>query len=645
MTRGTLNMRDLTEVAALSRWFGSNPEYVFLGGGNTSFKTDDMLYIKPSGTTLATIQPEDFIAVDRASLQHVFTADLPEDVWEREAAVKEIMMLAVRPIGSGRPSVESPVHDVIEFPYVFHLHPTMVNGFTCAADGEAACAELFPEALWIEFVKPGYTLSTVFTERLAVAKKERGCQPKVVFLQNHGVFVGADTLEEIRAIYEDMMKTLRRTYAAAGVPLELATGELEAEAVAGAAPPLRTILGTDEDRAIVSSAPPFAVAEGPFTPDHIVYAKSFALVDDPTAVGVASFTEERGYAPKVVSLSGKAVLAADTTLKGARETIEVARDAARVGALTAAFGGPRFLPEDDYAFIENWEVESYRKKIAAAASGGASRLANRVCVVTGAAQGFGLGIAQGLAEAGGTIVFADLNIDGAQQAAADLNATQGKDRALAVQVNIADEASVQTMVQTVVEQCGGLDLLVANAGVLKAGPVSEFSLKDWEFVTSVNYTGYFLCVKYAAPVMGAQVIDTDSPWTDIVQINSKSGLEGSNKNAAYAGSKFGTLGLTQSFAKELVSERIKVNSICPGNYFDGPLWSDPQRGLFMQYLETGKVPGAKTVEDVRRSYEEKTPIQRGCTPADVVKAILYAVDQDYETGQAIPVTGGQVMLK
>ena len=123
------------------------------------------------------------------------------------------------------------------------------------------------------------------------------------------------------------------------------------------------------------------------------------------------------------------------------------------------------------------------------------------------------------------------------------------------------------------------------------------------------------------------------------------GLEGSNKNAAYAGSKFGTLGLTQSFAKELVTDRIKVNSICPGNYFDGPLWSDPERGLFTQYLTAGKVPGAKTIEEVRRFYEEKVPIQRGCTPTDVVKAILYAVDQDYETGQAIPVTGGQVMLK
>jgi sorbitol-6-phosphate 2-dehydrogenase len=133
-------------------------------------------------------------------------------------------------------------------------------------------------------------------------------------------------------------------------------------------------------------------------------------------------------------------------------------------------------------------------------------------------------------------------------------------------------------------------------------------------------------------------------WSDIIQINSKSGLAGSNRNFAYAGSKFGGIGLTQSFALELVEDGIKVNSVCPGNFYDGPLWSDPERGLFVQYLRTGKVPGAKTVEDVRRAYEAKTPIRRGCTTPDVMKAIYYLVDQEFETGQALPVTGGQIML-
>ena len=317
-------------------------------------------------------------------------------------------------------------------------------------------------------------------------------------------------------------------------------------------------------------------------------------------------------------------------------------NARKIEALTAAFGGPNYLTRKEYSFIENWEVESYRRSMNGTA--GASRLANRVCVVTGGAQGFGLGIAEHLIAQGGTLVLADMNFDGAKAAADDLCTRFGKNRAFAVAVNVSDEASVEKMMADIVREVGGIDLFVNNAGVVRSGSVMELTLKDFSFVTNINYIGYFLCSKYAARVMTKQMTSPDSRWTDIVQVNSKSGLEGSNKNGAYAGSKFGGIGLTQSFAKELVTSHIKVNSVCPGNYLDGPLWSDPVRGLFVQYLQAGKVPGAKNVEDVREFYMAKVPMHRGCLPSDVARAIIYCVEQEYETGQAIPVTGGQNML-
>ena len=270
---------------------------------------------------------------------------------------------------------------------------------------------------------------------------------------------------------------------------------------------------------------------------------------------------------------------------------------------------------------------------------------NKIAVVTGGAQGFGESIVRELTKSECLVFIADINVKGARKLAEELNIKYKKTRALAIKVDVANEDSVRKMISEIIKKAGGIDIFISNAGVLQAGSVKEMEFGEFAFVNKVNYFGYFLCVKHASKVMALQNIPSKKYFTDIIQINSKSGLKGSNKNSAYAGSKFGSLGLTQSFALELIDDNIKVNSICPGNFFEGPLWSDPDKGLFVQYLRTGKVPGAKTIEDVKRFYESKVPMKRGCTGEDVIKAIYYLVDQKYETGQAIPVTGGQVMLK
>jgi NAD(P)-dependent dehydrogenase (short-subunit alcohol dehydrogenase family) len=329
---------------------------------------------------------------------------------------------------------------------------------------------------------------------------------------------------------------------------------------------------------------------------------------------------------------------ADTTRQLYLNAVEIMAGALRLGKIN-------YLTDAQRRFIEEWEVESYRKQVAAA--GGAKvrgRVAGKVALVTGAAQGFGLELAQAFVAEGGYAVLADVNAQGAAAAAAGLAAQAGPGRAIGLAMDVTSAASVAAALDAVVRRFGGLDVLISNAGVLRAASVKTQSEQDFDLVTLVNYKGLFLCVQGAAPILATQHRARPAYLSDIIQINSKSGLAGSNKNAAYAGSKFGSIGLVQSFALELVGDGIKVNAICPGNFFDGPLWSDPQRGLFVQYLRTGKVPGAATVADVRAAYEAKVPMGRGCASADVSKAVFYLIEQRYETGQALPVTGGQIML-
>ena len=625
----------LDTIAQLSRKYGSEARFVFAGGGNTSCKDADFLYVKPSGVALATIQGADFVKLERAAVRRCFDIDPAKlSVDEREAEIKRLLAAAV--LKGGRPSVETPVHEALPFKFIVHLHPALVNGLTCSQNGKAECAKLFPDALWLDYCDPGFTLSLAVKRACDEFAGRAGKYPNVLFLQNHGVFVGGDAPGDIDAEYGRIMSALEAAYRAAGISVEEPAGEPERGAVLEYAPVLCGYLAPEKSRVTVVSAGDFALPGGPLTPDHMVYGKAFGLTSDaPGRAEVAEFEKARGYLPRMVRVPGKAVFCAGKDKKAADTVLVSARNGALIEKLAGTFGGVHYLDDRQRGFIENWEVESYRAKVAA---GAGAELGGMIAVVTGGAQGFGLGIAQELAARGASIAVADINAAGAEAAAATLG-----HGSMGFAVDVSSEQSVEELVYNVVKNYGGADLLLSNAGIVRAGKVVDLEFSAWELVTKINYHGFFFCVKHFARTMARRNAATGL-YSDIIQVNSKSGLEGSKNNAAYAASKFGGIGMVQSFALELVSDRIKVNAVCPGNYLDGPLWSDPVRGLFVQYLAAGKVPGAKTVEDVRRYYESKVPMNRGCLPVDVARAIVYIVEQQYETGQALPVTGGQVMM-
>lgn len=666
----------LPELVSLSRRFGSDPSLVLAGGGNSSVKSDDRLLVKASGRALATIDADGFVDMDRALLAELAAADLGDDPVVREAAFKATILAARRDRESAaRPSVECLLHHLLPGRFVFHSHPTIANALTCAEGGEEIAAELFgDEALWLSYTDPGFTLARALREGLRDYRERTGRDaPPVVLLANHGMIVHGEDFEELRAHTDRVLDAIAARRG--GDPIfepgyEAPVARNDAAAiVTSLAPTLRGLLAENDDTLkvvrcddsdcalrFVSAAENAAlVARGPLSPDQIVYCDSFPLWFEP---GDDEVPEERiarlrteveahrarhGALPKVIHVARVGILTAGDDAAGAETVRRLTLDAIDVMAGAGRLGGVHPLDETHRRFIEEWEVEEYRRKIAAGTREGRAR--GRIAVVTGAAQGFGREIAEALVAEGAHVALLDRQTDVVEEVATRLREIHGETRALAAGADVTDADSIAAALQEVVRAWGGFDLYVSNAGVLRAESVKTQDPADFRLVTDVNYVGYFLGVQAASPILARQHDARPGYRGDIVQINSKSGLVGSNRNGAYAGSKFGGVGLTQSFALELVDDGIKVNSICPGNFFDGPLWSDPDDGLFAQYLCAGKVPGATTVEEIRRAYEAKVPMGRGCTTADVMKALFYLVEQRYETGQALPVTGGQVMLR
>ena len=658
-----MSLRELVEI---SNEVGIDPDFVLAGGGNTSFKTADALYIKGSGTTLAAITEAGFVRMNRKALAVIREKRYPEEPKVREAAVlADLMDAREKTETAKRPSVETSLHDLFPMAFVVHTHPARINGLTCSTAGRETARELYGDrVLWIDETPPGYVLAKAVENAMTEYHRNTGRHADMMLIQNHGLFVAADSVAGIR---EKTAWIMDRLKARIMREPDFTPADTDRDRAARIAPALRmmlmpedggpsllTFISTVETARLTANRTAFTPVSSAFTPDHIVYCRHEALfvsrAEDMEAQyallkeGIDGYRTRYGFAPKIIAVEGLGIYAWGRSWKEADIAAQLFMDAVRVSVYAESFGAIRFMADDMIRFILAWEVESYRASVALDTAR-RKRLDGKIVIVTGSAQGFGQGIAEAMMEEGACMVIADLNGELAEANAQALCAVYGKDAAMAVRVDVSSETDVDVMVRETVLRYGGLDVYVSNAGILKAGGLEEMSLSAFELITKINYTAYFLGARAASRPMKIQHRFRDLYFMDIIQVNSKSGLSGSNRNFAYAGGKFGGIGLTQSFALELVGDGIKVNSVCPGNFFDGPLWADPEKGLFVQYLRTGKVPGARTVEDVKRFYEEKVPMGRGCEVRDVARAIFYVIEQEYETGQAVPVTGGQNMLK
>ena len=193
----------MQNLIQFSRTYGADPDLVLAGGGNTSMKENGILTVKASGCSLARVTEENFVKLEIAKLIPIFEKQYPDDDSRREAMfLADVSEAKIPGQEDRRPSVEALLHALFPQRYVLHLHPALVNGLTCGADGRRIAAELFPDAIWVDACRPGYTLAKLRSDRITP-------ETDTVLLQNHGVFFSAETPEELKALLDGMTEKLK----------------------------------------------------------------------------------------------------------------------------------------------------------------------------------------------------------------------------------------------------------------------------------------------------------------------------------------------------------------------------------------------------------------------------------------------------
>ncbi len=363
----------LKELTAFSNFYGSNEELVLAGGGNTSAKEGNVMYIKGSGTSLATIKPEEFVKMDREKLKEIFSKVYPADDKEREALFLEDLSNA-KMVGeeSKRPSVETTLHSLFEYKFVLHLHPALVNGLTCSENGKEKAKELFADnVIWVDACRPGYILSKICFDLMNEYKEKHRKNADVILLENHGVFVAADTTEELGEKLGFVTSKIRENLKAEP---SLETGEFDGEKcqtvfnklsevfpefVISYSPSVEALKESNREKSLRKLTKPF-------NPDQIVYCKPYPIYianENEIKEKTEKYKKENGFLPKIFLVKDCGLYAVDATVKGSENAEMLFNDALKISVYAESFGGVLPMSDELTDFIVNWEAEAYRSKV------------------------------------------------------------------------------------------------------------------------------------------------------------------------------------------------------------------------------------------------------------------------------------------
>ncbi|WP_433940482.1 bifunctional aldolase/short-chain dehydrogenase [Paenibacillus lautus] len=665
----------LDELVYRSNLIGADRRVCNWGGGNTSSKTTiqdfrgndvEVMYVKGSGSDLATMKAGNFTGLRMEDIRPLFERDSMSDE-EMVAYLGHCMVDAKHP----RASIETLLHAFLPFRHVDHTHPDAIISLCCAHNGKELAREIFGDRfVWVPYVRPGFTLSKMIAEGVLANPNA-----ELVLMEKHGLVTWGDTSEacyaqtiriisEAEAFIEARVNNDKlfggRKHAPLAAEIRRSIAAEVMPAVRGAVSDVKKmILSFDDQDDVLDFVggidSPKLSQVGAACPDHLVHTKVVPLFIDwtPNAEdieglkaklieGIAAYKAqyqayfERNHhegdvmfeaAPRVILIPGIGMINtgkswAMSQVSGAlyHRAIAVMRGATALGDFVS-------LSENESYNVEYWPLELYKLSLAPAEA----EFSRQIAFITGGAGGIGSAAARRLVAEGAHVVLADLNLEGAQQVAEEINAKYGENRAFAVKMDVTDEEAVQRAYRETSVTYGGVDIIVNNAGLATSSPFDETSLKEWNLNMNVLGTGYFLVAREAFSLMKVQGIGGS-----MVFIGSKNSVYAGKNVTAYSSAKALEAHLARCIAAEGGEYGIRVNTILPDAILQGSaIWNSNWRN------ERAAAYGIEP-DQLEEHYRKRTTLLVNIYPQDIAEGIAYFASSKSSktTGCMLTIDGG-----
>ncbi|MGF9975148.1 bifunctional aldolase/short-chain dehydrogenase [Viridibacillus arvi] len=660
------------ELTYRSNLLGSDRRVCNWGGGNTSFKTTakdfkgeevEVMWVKGSGSDLATMGDHNFTALKLSDMQQLIERDAMTD--EEMVAYLEHCMLSKK---QPRPSIETLLHAFLPYKHIDHTHPDAIISICCAPNGKEIAKKIFGDSfVWVPYLRPGFLLSKIIAEGV-----QNNPNAELVLMEKHGLVVWGNTAEEsyTRTIdvinkaeaYIDSIAATQEPFG--GQLIEPIEAETRQRLLSKVLPGVRgvaskyekVITSIDQSEEVLTFINSRKIetlsSVGAACPDHLVHTKRVPLFiewdgNEDTLEKViqekitAYQSEYEAYfnrfandddkmfnpSPRVILIRGLGMITTGKDIQAAELSQALYHRAISVMKGADAIGGFTSLSDEESFAVEYWPLELYKLSLAPAEA----EFSRHVALITGGAGGIGSATCRLLASQGAHIVIADLNKEGAEKVAAELNQKYGEGRAFSVVMDVTDEAQIKEAFEQTVLKYGGVDILVNNAGLATSSPLEETTLQEWNLNMNVLGTGYFLVSREAFTIMKKQLLGGS-----MIFIGSKNSVYAGKNVSAYSSVKALEVHLARCIAAEGGDFGIRANSVLPdavlqGSAIWGSKWREERAAAYNIHPD-----------ELENHYKDRTVLKENIYPIDIAEAIAFFASKKAAktTGCMVTVDGG-----